>query len=128
MRKALSDSRAYFAEMNVPEQLADAMFSIPPDKVEVLTDEKLSFYRLDGTDMAFEEEIQLHLAARFGMTRQQYMQNSKLVEEEVKACHDGVWDKTERERRGVEKFDGIKCIDDTYKKYGLHESQRKQSR
>jgi hypothetical protein len=119
MRKALADSRAYFAEMNVPEQLADSMFSVPPDKVEVLTDEKLSFYRLDGTDMAFEEEIQLHLAARFGMTRQEYMQNRKLVDEDIKAC---------RDRRGDEKFDSLKCIDDAYRKYGLHESQRKQSR
>ncbi len=127
MSKALSDSRAYFAEMNVPEQLADAMFSIPPDKVEVLTDEKLSFYRLNGTDMVYEEEIQLHLAARFGMTRQQIMLNSKLREEELKACHEGVWGNAERESRGVEKFDGMKCIDDTLKKYRLHESQRKQS-
>ena len=127
MRKALADSRASFAEMNVPEQLADAMFSIPPDKLEILTDDKLSFYRLDGTDMAFEEEIQLHLAARFGMTRQEYMQNRKLVDEDVRACQALVWGSSERERRGGEKFDGLKCIDDAYKKYGLHESQRKQN-
>jgi hypothetical protein len=124
MRKALTDSRAYFAEMNVPEQLADAMFSIPPEKMEILTDEKLSFYRLDGNDMAFEEEIQLQAAALFGMTRQQYMQNLNLVEKESKACLDGVRGNAEREWRGVEKFDGTKCVQDTLKKYGLHESQR----
>lgn len=128
MRKALADSRAYFGEMNVPEQLADAMFSIPPDKVEILTDDKLSFYRLDGTDMAFDEEIQLTLAARFGMTRQEYMEKSILRDEEVKACHNIAWGSWEREQRGGEKFDGQKCIQDAAKKYGLHESQRIQRR
>ena len=116
MRKALADSRAYFAEMNVPEQLADAMFSIPPDKVEILTDDKLSFYRLDGTDMAFEEEMQLNGAALYGMTRQQYMQNRKLQKEEVETC---------RLLRGDE---GLKCILDASQKYGFHESQKIQRR
>ncbi len=125
MRKALADSRAYFAEMNVPEQLADAMFSVPPDKVEILTDDKLSFYRLDGTDMAFEEEMQLTLAALFGMTRQEYLRNRKLVDEEVEMCTPR---RREEERREDKTFDLRKCIDDAYKKYGLHESQRKQSR
>jgi len=126
MKRALADSKAYFSEMNIPEHLADAMFSISPDKVEILTDNKLSFYRLRGQDMAFEEEIQLSLAARFGMTRREYMQNKTLVDEDLKACNAFVWGSSERERRKGEKFDGLKCIDDAFKKYGLHESQRKQ--
>lgn len=123
MRKAIADSKAYFAEMNIPEQLADAMFSIPPDKVEILTDDKLAFYRLTGDDIVFAEEMQLKGAALYGMTRQQYMQNTKLTEEEVEACF-----ALARARRGDEKFDGQKCIQNAYKKYGLHESQRIQKR
>lgn len=116
--KALADSKAYFSEMNIPEQLADAMFSIPPDKVEILTDDELSFYRLNGVDMAFEEEIQLENAARFGMTRQQYMENLRLFEDETKKkC----WVLKAKE-------EGSKCIETTAKKYGLHSSQLKQSR
>lgn len=114
MRKALANSRAYFAEMNIPEQLADAMFSIPPDKVEILTDDKLAFYRLQGIDMVFEEEMQLKAAALYGMTRQQYMQNSNLASEEAQRC------------RQTSPEDGLKCIVNAYRKYGVHQSQQKQ--
>ncbi len=117
VKKALADSKAYFAEMNIPEQLADAMFSIPPDKMEILTDDKLASYRLTGMDIAFEEETQLRGAALYGMTRQEYMQNRALAEEEVKKCFQQPLLK-----------DGSKCVGSVYMKYGLHSSQMKQGR
>lgn len=116
IRKALAESRAYFAEMNIPEQLADAMFSISPDDVEILTDEKLSFYRLTGFDIAFEEETELKGAALYGMTRQEYMKNKKLFADETKKnCSYPIL-------RGEA---AQECIHTTAKKYGLHESQMK---
>jgi len=117
IRKALADSRMYFAEMNIPEQLADAMFSIPPEKVEILTDDRLSFYRLTGLDIVFEEETELKGAALYGMTRQEYMQNKQLFDDEAKQkCFPLGGD------------EGSKCIQSTARKYGLHKSQMKQSR
>jgi hypothetical protein len=116
MRKALVESKAYLAQMNIPEQLADAMFSIPPDNVEILTDEKLSFYRLNGMDIAFEEESELKAAALYGMSRQQYMKNKQLFADEVKAKCDHL--------RGDE---GLRCVINTATKYGLSESQMKRS-
>lgn len=116
MKNALADSKAYLAEMNVPEHLADAMFSISPDKVEILTDEKLTFYRLTGRDIVYEEETELKTAYLFGMTRQEYMRNKSLFEEETKKrCFPLSWD------------EGLKCIQSTAMKFGLHESQMKQS-
>ena len=119
IRKALAESKAYFSEMNIPEQLADAMFSISPDDMEILTDEKLSFYRLNGFDIAFEEETELKGAALYGMTRQEYMKNKKLFAGEAKKnCYYPIL-------RGEA---AQECIKNTAKKYGLHESQMKQSR
>lgn len=119
MRKALADSRAYFAEMNIPEQLADKMFSISPDNVEILTDDQLTLYRLTGLDIVFEEETELQSAALYGMTRQDYMRNKKLFEDEArKNCFYPVL-------RGEA---ASECIRITARKYGLHESQMKQSR
>ena len=115
MSRALADSKAYFIEMNIPEQLADAMFSIPPDEVEILTDEKLSFYRLNQQDMVLAEESALNVATRFGMTRREYMRNKGLFEKDVKAkCYP------------IRKEDeGLECIRDIAKKYGLHSSQQR---
>lgn len=119
IRKALAESKSYFSEMNIPEQLADAMFSISPENVEILTDEKLSFYRLTGFDIAFEEETELKGAALYGMTRQEYMKNKKLFDDEAKKnCFYPIL-------RGEA---AQECIHSTAKKYGLHESQMKQSR
>ena len=119
IRKALAESKAYFSEMNIPEQLADAMFSISPDDMEILTDEKLSFYRLNGFDIAFEEETELKGAALYGMTRQEYMKNKKLYADEAKKnCFYPIL-------RGEA---AQECIHNTAKKYGIHESQMKQSR
>lgn len=119
MRKALVDSRAYFAEMNIPEQLADTMFSISPDSMEILSDDKLSLYRLTGLDIVFEEETELRSAALRGMTRQEYMNNKKLFEDEVrKKCFYPI----------LQGEAASECLRTTAKKYGLHESQIKQSR
>lgn len=119
MKKALSDSRAYFSEMNIPEQLADAMFSIPPDRVEILSEEKLSFYRLNQADMVYQEELDISNAALYGMSRQEYMQKWRLFWAEVT---DRCLPLAKRDERS-----GAICIENVQKKHGFHDSQKKRS-
>jgi hypothetical protein len=86
MKRALRDSQAYFTEMNIPAQLADAMFSIPPEQLEVLDKAKLSFYRLDQDDFAYREEQDMQSAARYGMTRQEYIVRWNKYKTDAKVC------------------------------------------
>ena len=99
-----------------PKTCASFLRRCLAEPVEILSDEKLSFYRLEGMDIAFAEEIDLKSAELYGMTRQEYMQNRKLQKEGFERC---------RLQAGDE---ALKCIADTSKKYGLHDSQKIPSR
>jgi hypothetical protein len=115
MRNALRQSRDYFEYMNVPGQLADTMFSTPPEKLVVLDDDQLAFYRLNQADIAFSEEQSLKNAAYYGMTRQEYMVRWARFERESKACH------TIADTKGM-----IQCMDRYLEKNGFHQPQEKQ--
>jgi hypothetical protein len=86
MKKALSDSQAYFTEMNIPAQLADAMFSTPPEHIELLGDAKLTFYRLNQDDFGYSEERDIQNAATYGISRQEYAVRRVKFEKDVKQC------------------------------------------
>ncbi len=108
VKGALAASRVYFAEMNIPEQLADDMFSIAPTDLKVLTDDELERYRLNQVDMAWSEEMDLEAALYHGMTRQEYMLKSRMAREDAKKCFPI---KDQAQAR--------KCISDSYRKYGF---------
>lgn len=72
LRQIEQDSRDYLAEMNVPTRLAEDMFSIDPREMEILNDEQLRAYRLNGRDMVDREESALRLAEELGMNRKEY--------------------------------------------------------
>jgi hypothetical protein len=74
LKVILKEARAYFYEMNIPEHLADAMFSVTPDQVHILGKEELAAYRLDQDDMATSEERDMARAAKLGLSRQEYLQ------------------------------------------------------
>lgn len=86
MKKALRDSQAYFTEMNIPAQLADAMFSTPPEHIELLGDTKLTSYRLNQDDFGYSEERDIQNAARYGISRQEYVTRWRKYETDVKQC------------------------------------------
>lgn len=70
--RVLSDSKRYFEEMRVPTDLAEALFSIPPDQIRILTSEEQAQYRLNQRDFVYAE-LEVHrLAKKHGMTRDQY--------------------------------------------------------
>lgn len=83
-------SRAYFRQMNIPESLADDMFSIPPQDMQLLGDSALGKYRLNQSDMAYEEEVANRNAAVYGLTRAEYMRRLKESERLSKECRDAM--------------------------------------
>jgi hypothetical protein len=86
LRTLLSQARQYFAEMNIPESLADDMFSVPPISGVVLSEQQLEHYRLNQTDMAYQEELELAAAARLGIGRVEYLERSRAFEDAAGQC------------------------------------------
>lgn len=112
LKVLLDESRAYFREMNIPELLADDMFSIPPQAMRVLGDAALSKYRLNQTDMAFEEENANRNAAAYGITRQEYMRRLKQQERYMDDC-------LSTAPKPSSTLDVVRCGNWSYKKAGL---------
>lgn len=73
LQKLLQESKAYFDEMGVPPELAERMFSTPPDKMITMSEEQISYYRLDQDEMGFQEEEDFAEARLLGISREEYM-------------------------------------------------------
>lgn len=86
MRDLLSRSRAYFTEMNIPESLAEAMFSIPPETSRTLSFEELSLYRLNQRDLVLNEESDLNRATLLGISRDELNRRYQLFEAYFEQC------------------------------------------
>lgn len=86
LKATLRESKAFFQEMNVPEFLADDMFSIPPDDMKLLGDSLLTRYRLNQNDMAYDEDNTMRNAAIYGLSRQEYMARLKRIEQYMDEC------------------------------------------
>ena len=86
LKTLLSQSKGYFQEMNVPDFLAEDMFSTSPGDIKILGDVLLTKYRLNQTDMAYEEENAIRNAAEYGLSRQEYERRRKLSEKLSKEC------------------------------------------
>jgi hypothetical protein len=80
LQKSLEDIRAYFREMNVSEQLADAMLRINPEDIRILTDVALRRYGLTPQDPTTKEIDDLKEAQARGLTREQYMRRKLLAQ------------------------------------------------
>jgi len=90
LREVLQLTRAYLSEMNIPEALADEMFSIAPQNGAVLSADALARYRLDGTDIVQQETQDLRRAEKLGITRDELLQRTRAVSRaiELGACRD----------------------------------------
>jgi hypothetical protein len=78
-QKMLLDMRAYLREMNVSEQLADAMLRIEPGQLRILSDTALSAYGLVTVDPIEQETVDLQDAQYWGISRAEYMRRRALV-------------------------------------------------
>jgi hypothetical protein len=78
-QKTLLDIRSYFREMNVSEQLADAMLRIEPEHMHLLDDAALNSYGLTREDPIAREIKELEIAQKYGLSRQEYMKRKALA-------------------------------------------------
>jgi hypothetical protein len=79
-QQTLQDIRSYFREMNVSEQLADAMLRIEPKNIRLLDYGALLNYGLTSTDPIEQETLELQDAQWFKLDRQEYMQRKAVTE------------------------------------------------
>lgn len=78
-QKMLQDIRSYFREMNVSEQLADAMLRISPENMRLLNSVALNGYGLTDEDPIARETMELNVAQQHGLSRQEYMRRKALA-------------------------------------------------
>lgn len=76
----LRELRTYFREMNVNEQLADAMLRTEPEHIRVLNAAELAAYGLTSVDPVAREIKELKAAQKLGLTRQEYNRRKALAE------------------------------------------------
>jgi len=65
-------SAAFLREMNIPERLAEDMFSVDPGKIRMLTDRELEDYRLSSKDFVAQESDIHRKMDDLSMSRQEY--------------------------------------------------------
>jgi ATP-dependent protease ClpP protease subunit len=80
LKSTLQELRAYFGEMNVNEQLADAMLRIEPEHVRLLSSSELNSFGLTMIDPIAHEVEELKKAQSLGVSRQEYMRRKALAE------------------------------------------------
>lgn len=78
LRKLLRQSKGYFEEMGVPPELAERMFSTPPDEAKNLSAAQISYYRLDQPDLGFQEELDFVRANKLGISREEYTKRMQI--------------------------------------------------
>jgi hypothetical protein len=75
----LQKMHLYFREMNVSEQLADAMLRIEPEDMHVLNAASLNNYGLVPKDPVAKETSEIKKAKRLGLIRAEYMRRKELA-------------------------------------------------
>lgn len=83
-QKLIQVSEVYFKEMNINPTLAEDMFSIPSGKIKILDNDALTKYRLNQDDMVYNEMKHAQFAEDSGLSRDEYIQANKRVQEEYK--------------------------------------------
>lgn len=93
-QKMLQELRAYFREMNVNEQLADAMLRTEPEHMRVLDSAELNNYGLTAVDPVAQEIKDLKAAQKLGLSRQEYLRRKVLAEaqcaSEATTCYEKI--------------------------------------
>ena len=65
--------RDYLREMNVSEQLADAMFRVEPEKVKFLSEKAATSFGLTEWDPVYKEMMDIAEAKKLGLNRREFM-------------------------------------------------------
>lgn len=68
-RRTETAVRDYLREMNLPEQLFEAMVLVPPEKIRILSDKELQAFGLSGTDPVEQETEDATDASDYGISK-----------------------------------------------------------
>ena len=68
-RRTETAVRAYLREMNLPEQLFEAMVLVPPEKIRILSAKELQAFGLSGTDPVEQETEDATDASDYGISK-----------------------------------------------------------
>lgn len=79
-KSMLEELRAYFREMNVNEQLADAMLRIEPEHMHSLNYSEQNRYGLTMFDPITKEVEELTAVQSLGISRQEYMRRKAIAQ------------------------------------------------
>jgi hypothetical protein len=66
--------RTYLREMNLPDQLFEAMVRVPPEKIRILSDEELEAFGLSGTDPVEQDTEDATDASNYGISKTECIQ------------------------------------------------------
>jgi hypothetical protein len=83
-----SKVRAYLREMNVPESLYDAMMRIPSENIHFLSESELTAYSLNVDDPVYADLVNSKDAARYGLTKPEYLARKARGDRECKADYE----------------------------------------
>ena len=72
------DAKVFLAEMNLPEQLYEAMVRIPPEEMRRLEEHELATFGLNKVDPVYEDYRDSQVAKQFGVSKQVYLQRKAL--------------------------------------------------
>ena len=75
----LQRARQYLDDMDVPQSLLEAMLSVAPDNIRLLTWEELESFRLAGEDATYEEMRVADAAYGWGLSSSEYRQRDAQV-------------------------------------------------
>jgi len=80
-RQLVRSVQLYLQEMNASERLLEAMIRIPPERVRILAGSEVGDFGLAGIDPVEEEMIDSNLAAKYGLTRREYLKRKRHAED-----------------------------------------------
>jgi len=99
MREGLNEKiKSYFNYVDIPLSLLDAMQSIEPDQIKILSNAEITSFRLTGKDASQDELDTANLAKRYNLTSLEYRKRlvkvnsicSNFSTEEFPYCYDSV--------------------------------------
>ena len=71
--------KAYFNFMDISETVVDAMLSVEPNKIKILTESELENFRLSIPDANYEEKTIAEEARRYNLTSSEYRRKEVIV-------------------------------------------------
>jgi hypothetical protein len=84
----IEEARQYFDRMHIRSEIVDAMVSVPPEKIKMLTYAEQSYYGLNRVDPVAEEEHDDILAKKYHLRKADYYRLKTIVNERCEGSKD----------------------------------------